>query len=226
MTRVLDRQKAIELREKGFTYSEILKKLEISKSTLSDWLSKYPLTKAQLAMLEKSRKKNKYLSIEKIRLTKLKKRELRLKSVYEKEKNYWMSLSHRELEIAGLFLYWGEGSKNLKGALSLNNTDPKVLKFTLFWMKNVLGIPQEKIKVWLHLYSDMNAKEEMRFWSKNLNMPLSQFGKPYFKKSKREDLDHKGFGHGTCGLAISDIRLKERIIMAINAIGDNYGSKI
>lgn len=226
MSRFIDRQKAVKLRKEGLTYSEIRSKLGISKSTLSNWLSKYPLSKGQFRSLEKSIKRNKYLAIEKIRLTKQKKREIRLKSVYESEKKYWISLSQRELKISGLFLYWGEGNKSLKTQLSLNNTDPRVLKFTLFWMKNVLKIPKKKIKVWLHLYSDMNAEEEITFWSETLDMPLSQFIKPYIKKSKREDLDHKGFGHGTCGLAVSDVRLKEKVIMAINAIADNYGSKI
>lgn len=226
MTLVLNRKEAIKLRKRGLTYSEIRSRLGISKSTLSDWLSKYPLTKDQIATLEKTIKRNKYLAIEKIRLTKQKKREIRLKSIYEEEKNYWLSLSPRELEIAGLFLYWGEGNKNLKTQLSLNNTDPKVLKFTLYWMKKTLKIPKKKIKVWLHLYSDMNPNKEIRFWSKTLDMPLSQFIKPYVKKSKIEDLNHKGFGHGTCGLAVSDVRLKEKVIMAINAIADSYSEKV
>lgn len=226
MTLVLNRKKAIKLRKRGLTYSEIRSRLGISKSTLSDWLSKYPLTKDQIVTLENTIKRNKYLAIEKIRLTKQKKRAIRLKSIYEEEKNYWLSLSPRELEIAGLFLYWGEGNKNLKTQLSLNNTDPKVLKFTLYWMKKALKIPKKKIKVWLHLYSDMNPNKEIEFWSKTLDIPLSQFIKPYIKKSKREDLDHKGFGHGTCGLAVSDVRLKEKVIIAINAIADSYSEKV
>lgn len=226
MTRVLDQQKAIELRKRGLTYSEIKEELTINKSTLSRWLANLPLTETQLSILETTKKKHKYLAVEKIRLTKQKKRELRLKLVYENEKKYWASLSPREIKLAGLFLYWGEGSKSLKTQLSLNNTDPKVLKFTLFWMRNALGIPKERIKVWLHLYSDMNPDEEIAFWSKTLNMPLSQFIKPYIKRSKLEDLDHKGFGHGTCGLAVSNVRLKESVIMAITAIADSYSTKI
>ena len=226
MARIKDRQLAIELRKQGKTYSEIRKELSISKSTLSDWLSNLPLTSQQIKYLEKSKKNNRALGIEKIRLTKQRKREGRIKVTYENQKVYWGKLSKRELEIAGIFLYWGEGNKRLNGSVSLNNTDPKVMKFTLLWLKNSLLVPQEKIKVDLHLYSDMKPEEEISFWSKELNLPVSQFRKPYIKKSKRADIDQKGFGHGTCALVVNDVRLKEKVMMSIKAISDFYGEKI
>ncbi|KKP80446.1 MAG: hypothetical protein UR81_C0028G0006, partial [Candidatus Levybacteria bacterium GW2011_GWB1_35_5] len=50
MARVIDRQRAIELRKQGKSYGQIKKQLGIAKSTLSDWLSKYPLSEKQLAL--------------------------------------------------------------------------------------------------------------------------------------------------------------------------------
>ena len=72
----------------------------------------------------------------------------------------------------------------------------------------------------------MDVEKEITFWSKTLKIPLSQFGKPYIKSSNRENLTHKGFGHGTCGLAIHKTELKEEIMMSIKAISDCYSSKI
>lgn len=226
MARIIERQRAIELRKQGKTYGQIKKKLSIAKSTLSDWLSKYPLTEKQLEFLKRNRKYSRQVAAEKNRITKQKKREVRIQATYKQQQKYWTSLSQRELEIAGLFLYWGEGSKRLNGSVFLNNTDPSVLTFTLYWYIKGLHIPKEKIKVYLHLYSDMNIEEEFAFWSKSLNIPLSQFIKPYIKKSTRVNVDHKGFGHGTCGLVVHDVRLKEKIMMAIKAISDYYSSKI
>ncbi len=226
MARIVERRKAIELRKQGATYSDIRVKLHISKSTLSDWLRSYPLTKGQITLLEKSRKRNKKFAIERFRSTMQMKRDKRLSILYKQEKKRWISLSRKELELAGIFLYWGEGNKRLNGPISLNNTDPCVLKFTLYWLKNALKIPNHKIRVHLHLYSDMDEELEMKYWSKELNIPLSQFNKPYIKLSKRSDIDQKGYGHGTCGLAVSDVRLKERIMMDIKAIADYYSSKI
>ncbi len=226
MARVIDRQKAIELRKKGQTYSEIRHKLNISKSTLSDWLSKFPLTAEQLIKLEKSRKRNNFLGIEKIRLTKQRKRENRINTIYEIEKKRWRSLSIKELELAGLFLYWGEGRKNLKSALAINNTDPQVVKFALRWMTEALKISKNRIKVELHLYSDMNILSEIKFWEKELGIPKFQFYKPYIKINTKAAVDHKGFGHGTCGLIVNDVRLKEKVMMSIKAISNRCSTKI
>lgn len=226
MTRIEDRRRAIEFRRHGETYSDIRKKLKIAKSTLSDWLSKYPLTKEQLRLLAERREEKKKIAIEKYRMTRREKREKRLKDVYDKEQRYWNKLNKRELKLAGIFLYWGEGNKRMNGPLALNNTDPYVLKFALYWISNSLKVPKNKIKIDLHLYGDMNIQKEMKYWSSELNMPLAQFRKPYIKQSKRVDIDQKGFGHGTCGLVVSNIRLKEKIMMGIKAIADYYSAKI
>jgi len=226
MARIKDRQKAIELRKQGKTYSEIKRKLGIPKSTLSNWLSRYPLTEKQLKLLEKTVRRNKEIGVERCRLTKQRKRDLRIKSFYEEERKKFIPLSRRELYLAGLFLYWGEGTKGLKFPISLNNTDPKVVKFYLYWLTRILKVPTKKIKVYIHLYSDMDIDKELRFWSRELKIPLKQFVRPYIKQSKRADIDHKGFGHGTCALVVNNVRLKERVMMGIETIADYYSTKI
>lgn len=223
MAKVKERQEALELRLKEkMSYSQIKKTLGVSKSTLSYWLRDYPLSKERINELRGRSERR----IEKFRKTMRAKRERRLNGFYREEKRKWLPLSKRELFIAGLFLYWGEGGKTVRHTISLNNTDPQVMKFTLHWLIEALEIPREKIRVYLHLYSDMDVGKEMGFWSKELKIPLSRFVKPYIKKSKKADIDHKGFGHGTCGLLVCDTRLKERILMNIKAIADYYGEMI
>jgi len=222
MARIIDRQKAIELRQQGKTYSEIKNALGFSKSTLSDWLSDYPLSKEQVNLIAKEAIKNRSLGIEKTIITKRIKWKKRLDSTYEKEKKRWKALSLKELELAGLFLYWGEGKKNLRSSLAINNTDPQVVKFALHWMIRALKVPKNKVKVELHLYSDMDVEKEISFWAKVLGIPKTQFYKPYIKTSTRIAINQKGFGHGTCGVIVNDVRLKEKVIMGIKAIVDVY----
>src|SRR3989344_4126411 len=157
MTKVIAYRKALEMRKLGKSYSQIKKELTLSKSTLSRWLQKYPLNKEQIDAL---RGKNP-IRIERYRETMRKKRESRLHAYYEEEKKKWLPLTNRELFLAGLFLYWGEGSTASPHSISLNNTDPLVVKFALVWMTKVLGIPKTRIRVFLHLYSDMDANKEM-----------------------------------------------------------------
>ena len=222
MTRFVEKQKAIRLRKNGATYSEIIEKIHVPKSTLSNWLRNFPQKPKQIEKLEKRIKNNKQIAAEKTAAIKRIKRQKRLDLTYKNEGARLLPLSDRELFLCGLFLYWGEGRKDFRGAISLNNTDPKVIKFYLKWLIKALKIPKEKIKVTLHLYQDMDIKSSINFWCKYLNFPMNQFNKPYIKKSTLSNLTHKGFTHGTCGLYINNSLLKGKIILGIQAIADYY----
>jgi transposase-like protein len=216
MTRFLDRRKAFELRKQGKSYSQIKKELGMSKSTLSEWLRKYPLTKEQIDALRGKSE----VRIEKYRETMRLKRQNRFYSYYQREQKYLLPLTHKELLVAGLFLYLGEGVKGDNCTVSLNNTDPVVVKFYLKWLIKCLKVSKSKIKVAVHLYEDMDIEKSLRYWSSYLDIPRIQFIKPYIKKSDRTQIDQKGFGHGTCGLYIYDIKLKTRISASIKALTD------
>lgn len=210
--------KAIELRKEGRSYSQIKKELQVSKSSLSLWLRNYPLTEERLRELRDFNEKR----IEKFRNTMWAKKEERLKQVYETERKHLLPLTEKELLIAGLFLYWGEGAKTGAATVSLSNTNPKVVKFFLYWLTKILKIPKRKITARLHIYSDMDLQKTLRFWSKELNLPLSQFKRPYVKKSTLNGLTYRGYGHGTCNLFVYGRSLIEKVLMGIEAIADEY----
>jgi len=199
------------------SYSQIKQRISVSKSTLSNWLKDYPLPKKRIDEL----RANNGRRIEKFRETMKKKHEERLKKVYEKEKHDIFPLTKKEIFIFGLGLYWGEGTKRQMSELSITNTDPNLIKFFIYWLEKSLNIPGEKIKIQLHLYSDMNIDKEKKYWSRILNIPLSQFNRPYIKKTAMVNVNHKGgFGHGTCNAGIGSVPLAEKIIMGIKTIAD------
>lgn len=219
MARFRDREKALLLRKQGMSYSQIKKILNVGKSTLSLWLRDYPLSKQRIRELRDWNEQR----IERCRETKRKKKEERLRNFYQEQKRFIFPFNKRELYLAGLFLYWGEGSKSQPTMLSISNTDPSIINFFITWLIKILKVPKEKLKVHLHLYKDMNIKQELQFWSKILNIHYKQFTKPYIKKSSTESIKHKGgFGHGTCNVRIGGARLSEKILMTIKAITDRY----
>jgi len=219
MARFRDHEKALILRKQGMSYSQIKKILKISKSTLSLWLGHYPLSKQRIRELRDRNEQR----IEKYRETRRRKKEERLEQFYKEEKKLVFPLSKRESFLAGLFLYWGEGSKSHPAELSISNNDPSIAKFFINWLTRSLSIPREKIKIQLHLYTDMDIKKKVNFWSKTLNIPLVQFTKPYIKKTSSIRMSHKGgFGHGTCNVRVGNARLSEKILMAIKAITNKY----
>lgn len=224
MAKILLREQAIKLRIQGYTYGQIKRELKLSKSTLSGWLRNLPLDEKQLELLVKNRERAKDLAIERYIETRKNQKLTRLKLVFDKQCEMLLPLSEKELFLCGLFLYWGEGDK-MHGRISISNTDPKVVKFALYWMTDSLKIPREKIKINLHLYKDMSIGESINFWSNALDIPEKQFNKPYIKKTNREGLTYKSFGHGTCKLYAGSVLLSEKIAMSIKAISDQYGAK-
>ncbi len=220
MTRFIDKQKAIDLRKQGMSYSQIKTKLGISKSTLSSWLKEMPLSKKRISEL----RDNNETRIERFRNTMRKKRELRLSKIYNKQKKIIFPLSSKEFFIAGLFLYWGEGSKSYNSTLGMSNTDPAIIKFFIKWISICFKVPRKKLSVQLQLYKDMDIEQEKKYWSQILSIPEKQFIKPYIKETFRKNITHNkgGFGHGTCNIRIGNARLTEKVLMGIKAITNQY----
>ncbi len=214
MAHRLKKIEALKMRRKGLPYSVIKEKLSVSKSTLSVWLRDMPLSPERInALRAKSPQR-----IERYRNTMKKKRDMRLSLVYEKAKQDIGTLTEREIFLAGLFLYWGEGSKTKRCTITLSNTDPNMIRFYLRWLQTV-QVSTEKIKVRLQLYTDMSVADELKYWQGITKLPRRNFRNPYFKKSSREHIHEKGFGHGTCNVIVDNRDISEYILESLKVLG-------
>ncbi len=210
------RATAIELRRKGKSYSQIKEAIPVSKSTLSVWLKDMPLSKQKIKELRDSNPQR----IERFRNTMLLKKEERLLKSYIFAKKQIRKLSKREIILAGIFLYFGEGSKTTKATTALTNTNPWALKFFIKWL-HCHDVDPTRIKVKLHLYSDMDVEKQLNYWSKILSLPKKQFRKPYIKKSFKTDITYKGqYGQGTCTVLYEDVNLFNLTSMYMKYIQD------
>ncbi len=212
--RLKDKEKAREMRADGKSYSEIKNVLRVSKSSLSVWLRDMPLSAEQMRMVRDFNPRR----IERYRATMEAKRQMRLERAYEKAAQNIGTMSEREIFLAGLFLYWGEGAKTMRGTLMVSNTDPDALRFFLRWL-DYFGVDRSRVRIKLQLYVDMNIRKETGFWAKTLGVSTSQFRKPYIKTSALSDITYKtGYGHGTCNVYFADITLWEYVISALKHI--------
>lgn len=212
------RERALALRKQRKSYSQIKSELGVPKSTLSYWLRDYPLSRDEINNLRGKSEAR----IEKFKNTMRQKRQVRLDTIYEMEKKQILPLSNKDMLIAGLALYWGEGSKADWYKVALANTDPQVLKFFIFWLTKIMLVKKNLLRVYLHLYKDMDINNELNFWSKTLIIPLSQFTKPYIKMAKSTRINHKGgFGHGTCTIMYNNVELKQKIMMQLKLLMEN-----
>lgn len=218
MARFEDRRRAIELRLTGQTYSSIRTALNVNKSTLSDWLKNIPLTKEQIEKISRdtvAHRVETYIKNTRIR------RERIFGNYCSDQKKKLLPLSKQELLIAGLFLYLGEGSKSRRSLIQITNSDPSIIKFSIHWVVNALGIDKDKLKVQLHLYKDMDIGDEVSFWLQATGLKREQIIKPYIKKTTSLKINHPSFGHGTCSLYTCNAVIKDEIMAGIKVILDS-----
>jgi len=96
MARFHDHNKALILRKRGMSYSQIKKILKVSKSTLSLWLRNYPLSKQRIRELRDWNEQR----IERCRETKRKKKEERLNQFYKEQKKLLFPFNKREFYLS------------------------------------------------------------------------------------------------------------------------------
>ncbi|HMO78168.1 MAG TPA: hypothetical protein PKD95_03150 [Candidatus Paceibacterota bacterium] len=159
--------------------------------------------------------------IEKTRQTKLLKKQARRASVLEKVKRDF-EIKKISLFKEGFYLYWGEGTKTAEYTVALTSSDPAIIKCFISWLM-LLGVPTEKMRVKLHLYSDQIESKTIRYWSKLTKLKKAQFYKPYIKKSDTERKTYKGtFGHGTCSVVYHDRDTYEYVMARIHYLREIY----
>jgi hypothetical protein len=118
-------------------------------------------------------------------------------------------------------LYWAEGGKTTPYTITLSNTDPKMIRAYMKWLQ-LLGVPNKKIIIRLHLYLDMCIEEEVEYWRKVARLPMSSFRKSYIKKTKLSDLTYYSRGHGTCNVIVQNRDIAERVHQSLKYIRDLY----
>lgn len=174
---------AIGMRKRGFSYSEILKKVPVAKSTLSLWLKSVNLSKGQRQRLTQKKldaMKRGWIKVHQNRIEKTKIiRESAIADVGQ--------ISKKDLWLIGSMLYWAEGTKEKKHSVSqqvsFNNSDPLMISIFLKWLKEPVGIKSEEInyEIYIHENSKNNVADVVKYWE---GVVEAKINKIYFKKNK------------------------------------------
>lgn len=120
-----------------------------------------------------------------------------------------LSSEEENLRIAGIMLYWGEGTKS-GNSVVFSNSDPDMLKLFLKFLRVICGVEEKRLRVLLHLYSDQIETDLKTFWSKITGIPLQQFSKTFIHERKKGTYK-KISKYGTVSLRYSDKELLKKI---------------
>jgi len=200
--------KAIRLRKMGKSYGEILKKVDVSRGTLSVWLRDIKLTSKQKEGLYKTlRRKNAYKGAK----AQQEKRIKRTKQIVIEARKEVKDLTKNPLFLAGLMLYWAEGDKSdEREKVKFSNSDPSMIMFMMEWFRKICKVPENKFRICLHIHELHCRKDIKEYWSRIAGVPFSQFHKTQIKPTSLKQRKNKLY-NGTCAVTIYDKDLFRRI---------------
>lgn len=115
----------------------------------------------------------------------------------------------------GLILYWGEGDKTGNYLVALTNTDVKILVYFISWFRKYFDIDENRLRCRLYIWNFLNEPKAKKFWSKELNIPTSQFTKSYISKSK-PNVRKVRHEHGVCRISYGSTKIFSEIMRGIS----------
>jgi hypothetical protein len=187
------------LRRLGLTYREIREIVSVPKGTLSNWCRDIDLSADQKRAIAdrtptqkgvpRDSQWRRRLEIERIR-----------RAAYESA----ATLIGDPKFVAGIVLYWAEGSK-CRNDFAIANTDPAALRLFIDWVRKYLDSEAE-FRLSLHLHEGNDEIAAKDFWRTSLQLPTAGFTKTYIKP--------RGTGHRKNHLAYGVCRV--RVMRASN----------
>ncbi|OKI85030.1 terminase gpP N-terminus-related DNA-binding protein [Streptomyces sp. CB02414] len=173
------RERARELRLQGWTYDQIQVELGCSKSSISLWVRDLPKPErrapSEQAKLAARKRWEHELAI----------RDEERQRTKEAAARDIGTMTDRDLFVAGVALYWAEGTKDKPYDRRENvifvNSDAGVIKLYLAWLR-LLGVDQDRLKyrVMIHITADVEGAK--RYWADLVGVDVSKFQKTTIKK--------------------------------------------
>jgi len=152
-------KKLKELRKKGYSINELVRELSIPKTTVWHHIQGIEITPKYLSLLRSKiggsrQKKEKNLEIARQLAKEI------LKS------------SNREYIIAFTMLYWAEGSKK---SCDFVNSDGRMINLCINILVKIFNISKDRLTPTIRIFSGMDKKECLNYWSKITGLPKSRF---------------------------------------------------
>lgn len=201
---------ALRLRKQGKTYGEILKEVQVAKSTLSVWLREVDLSKKQIQVITVK----KLEAQKKGALARKSQRLIRTADIFAKSKIELGAISKRDLFILGVALYWAEGSKERAvqpgSGIQFANSDPKMVHLFARWLTVFAEVSVENITVdlYLHVNHKHRLEEVVRFWETETQLSVTH---TYYKRHNPKT-PRKNSGENYHGLVVLKVRSSSHIV--------------
>jgi len=187
MANTLKKNKALVLRRRGRSITEISERLDVPKSTVGVWCRNFKLGKKQIDRLAKRQESGSYKGrmrfLEKIRSERL----FETRKLKEEGLKEVSSIKRRDLFVSGIAMYLSEGSTSESNEeVSFTNSDFRTILFMKKWFMDICGISEDRfiIQIRINKAHRNKVRDAENYWSKITGVPLNQFTKTILIDSK------------------------------------------
>jgi len=217
--KLLEKHKAIALRQKGHSLYEIQNKLGVAKSSVSIWVRDVELTESQKRRLSKKGFYRK--TVELRRTNRLRNEEQKREKIIQAAKREISKISKKQLWLMGTMLYWAEGGKTMR-TVRFSNGDPEMIKIMMVYFRLICGVPEDKFRGYIHIHPHLDYKLAEKYWSNVSAIPLKQFFKTYRKPNKSSQNKKSTLPHGVFDIYVMDTKLFLKITGWVKGIFSSY----
>ena len=195
------------LRRRGYSLPEISNEVGVSKTSVLRFIKDVQILPEYLSEWVGKRGGSKKIKL------------LKLKKALNKGESIVRRLTDKEQLLILCALYWAEGNKR---DFILTNTDPQLIKVFVNGLRRGLNVTDDRIRISLRLYEDLDREKSMAFWSKVVGIAKEKFLSIYILPGKKKGK----LEYGMCRVRVvkgGDL-LKE--VMGINQIIANRFAEI
>ncbi|MCX5698750.1 MAG: hypothetical protein NTX01_03530 [Candidatus Omnitrophica bacterium] len=131
-----------------------------------------------------------------------------------------LNFTEEKLKIAGIMLYWAEGT--LKGqTVDFVNSNPDMIRIFLKFLRQVCGVDNRRLRLYLYTYPYLDLENTKNYWKNVAGIPLNQFTKPYVRKGNL-NLSNRKLPYGLVHIRYND----KKLLIVIKSWIENYKNSI
>ena len=206
-----ERERARELRRRGWSVRAIAQKIKCAKSSVSVWVRDIPLTPEQIERLKSNQDKGRAKAANHPNSSKFKWARIRQCISDDAKREISSNCSLKELKLVGTALYWAEGYMASRNSFVFANSDAGMIKLMMRFLIKVCRIPLNKLRGRVNIHPHLDIKKAQQYWSQISGIPLRQFYKPLLAVSRSSKQKRRTLPYGTFRIIVSDVVLCSRI---------------
>ena len=119
-----------------------------------------------------------------------------------------LSVEEERLKALAVGLFWGEGTRRNRISVRISNSDPRLLRIFVAFLRNICGVHSSKLRVHLVLHDDVNPEEALAYWSCWLEIPRDQFNRPTSIHARGRGSYTVKARYGTAGVYVHNSKLR------------------